>query len=152
MTTLGSLLLGAFIGWLGAHLTGRILGFVLWKIHGEERDPEFHRVVGGALMVVETIILAFVAGLVGYHAGIGAALVASLLGLLVIPVAVAGAAVVFDSIEEDFDLADRIYRSPVTVVLRSIDGARYLGKLVTGRFTNKPATTAPVEPNDKPAQ
>lgn len=137
MTTFGCLFVGLLIGYFGGHLTGRLLSLVLWKIHGEEYDREFPRVIGGILMAFEAILVGFIAAVVGYHAGASAAAFAGLMALVVIPLAAVPAVLLFDDANSNLDennLAERVFRSPITLYVISWDFCYKVGTAFWGLF------------------
>ncbi len=113
MTTFFGILLGGLVGWLGGYASGHLIAFIVRKLDSDA--PEVAPRTGGALMVVETILLAVLGGVLAHYAGLTVALVACFLALLLLPgVMFAGMRV---GGSDDSELPELVFNSPVILVL-----------------------------------
>lgn len=165
MTIFLGTLLGGLVGWLGGNFTTRGLAAFARYMDRKEGynvedyeagDTEDAQRVGAGLMVSEAVVLASVGGVVAAYAGVTTAFVVTLVGLMVIPVAVILG--MFAVYEESGQLATFIYRSPVTAVTSSVAAMVFCYKYTRNKIeswieaSKKPApvTNLPGTDNGEP--
>ncbi|MBY0552828.1 MAG: hypothetical protein K2W95_36430 [Candidatus Obscuribacterales bacterium] len=165
MTIFLGVLLGGLVGWIGGNFTTRGLAAFARYMDRKEGynvedyeagDTEDAQRIGAGLMVSEAVVLASVGGVVAAYAGVTTAFVVSLVGLMVIPVAVVLG--MFAVYEESGQLATFIYRSPVTAVTSSVAAMVFCYKYTRNKIeswieaSRKPApvTNLPGTDNGEP--